>query len=424
MKRTRRLAAFLIALFALGGLAACNSNPSPPAPTAPPTVEYTDESSTEAHTAPETEGVTETSVTDTVPSDTLPDEMITSPAEPETQPPPDEEEREELVKLRSLLSNKTQLRFDANGQFKIMMLSDLHMYGSGLLAEGMNNVKLLVEHEKPDLIILNGDNIADETVKNEEELRNLLKELTDYFEKKGIYWIHVYGNHDTDTELSLLQQQRVYESYDHCLSKGGDVRRCGVGNYVVPLYGSRDENVKFVIWALNSGSYLSEKDKNALFPDGKTPFPGNAAPTYDYIHASQIEWYVETSKLLQEQNGGEVVPSLMAFHIPLQETYTAWINRNGLEWTGQKGGDVGASPYNSGFFDVIRRRGDVKAIVNGHDHTNDFMVEYAGIKLCYCSTASTNPHHDASILGTRIFVIRESDPHDVETYMSYVKDLK
>jgi hypothetical protein len=222
----------------------------------------------------------------------------------------------------------------------------------------------------------------------------------------------------------LVQQQRVYESYGHCLSKRGDVGRLGVGNYVLPLYGVEDDEIKFVVWALNSGDYLSREDRENLFSAGKTPFPGNGSPKYDYIHSEQIAWYEETADLLKEHNGGEPVPGLMAFHIPLQETYTAWINRDGLEWTGQKGGEVGSSAYNSGFFEVLRRRGDIKAVVNGHDHANDFMVHYGGIQLCYCSTVSNNAHYDPNILGTRLFIIRESSPADVETYMTYVKNLR
>ena len=421
MKFKRFLAAFLIAASALTALAGCQSASNGPTDTTAPT-------GTSASTEKETTASTQSSGqedAETTPETTADTEPETQPGESETQAPGDDMTESDTsdARLTELLSNKTKLRFDEKGQFKIMMLSDLHLYGNGLSAAGMQNIKCLVEHEEPDIIILNGDNVADPSIQNEGELRQLLKELTDYLEEKEIYWIHVYGNHDGEMKLPMTQQERVYEAYPHCLSKGSNVRDCGLGNYVVPLYGSEDEDVKFVIWALNSGDYLSAKDRRELFPDGKTPFPGNSAPTYDYIHSDQIEWYEEISRLLQDQNGGELVPGLMAFHIPLQETYTAWINRNGLEWTGQKGGDVGSSPYNSGFFEVLRRRGDVKVIVNGHDHANDFMVNYGGIKLCYCSTASTNAHHDPSILGTRIFVIRESAPQDVETYMVYVKDI-
>lgn len=401
MKRVRILVACLLAVSMLIGCRA-----KPPAP-----VDTPEQSVTDAERHPEnTTASTESEIDET-------------DAETDTQAPSEDGTDIDQARLDALLSNKTKLRFDENGEFKIMMLSDLHLIKDGISTRCLDDIKLLVEHEHPNLIILNGDILAADSIGDEVEFRRILKGLTDYFEDEEIYWIHVYGNHDREYEFSLAKQHHVYKSYPHCLSKAGDLTLHGLGNYVLPLYGSRDEDVKFIVWALDSGGYLSKTDQNALFPGGETPFPGNGSPTYDYIHSDQIEWYVETSKFLQEQNGGEMIPGLMAFHIPLQETYTAWINREGLEWTGQKGGDVGASPYNSGFFEVLRRRGDVKIIVNGHDHANDFMVNYAGIKLCYTSTVTTTAHCDESIRGTRLFIIRESNPVDVETYMTYLKDL-
>ncbi len=398
MKHIRIWVACLVVLSALTASVGCQSGSEQSAETITQTTEVS------ADVATETELV----------------ETETDPVETETVNPVDNDKEAEEARLRAILGGKVKLQFDENGEFKIMMLSDLHMTGSGLNASIMKNIRLLVEHEDPDLIILTGDNIADTSISSEMGLRRVLKPLTDYLEGEEIYWMHVYGNHDGELIFPLDKQHRVYESYDHCLSKAGDVRLHGLGNYVIPLYGAHDEKVKFVIWALDSGDYLSEEDKKTLFPSGKMSFTGTSSPTYDYIHSDQIEWYVEASKFLQEQNGGEKIPGLMAFHIPLQETYVAWLNRDGLEWTGQKGGAVGSSGYNPGFFEVIRRRGDIRAIVNGHDHANDYMVNYAGIKLCYTSTVT---HYDANIRGTRFFVIRESNPADVETYMTYIKDL-
>ena len=109
----------------------------------------------------------------------------------------------------------------------------------------------------------------------------------------------------------------------------------------------------------------------------------------------------------------------MAFHIPLQELYTGWINRASLPHGGEKGEYVCASAYNSGMFEAMRARGDIKATVSGHDHTNSMWVEYGGIKLCYSPTISTVSYHSATERGSRVFVINEQDPSTVDTYMYY-----
>lgn len=320
--------------------------------------------------------------------------------------------------LKAALESKHELRFDSNGNFKIMVLADLHLQAWGL-SEGMANaIRTLLDREDPDLIIFTGDNVADANVNTDEILKATLLQVVSYIEERKIPWMHVFGNHDAEHGYTKEQQQAVYESFDYCISKHGNEGLTGVGNYVVPVYGA-DGTVKFAIWGLDSGAYLSAEDKAALFPT-ESAFTDYPRAIYDYIHQDQIEWYVDISKRLQAANDGTPVPGLMAFHIPLQETYTAWVNREDLPHTGEKNEGVAASSYNSGLFAALHARGDVKAVVNGHDHINDFMVEYGGIKLCYSSTVSTNTYHDATMFGSRVFVINEQAPNEINTYMSYL----
>ena len=369
-------------------------------------------------------GETEDTVADTTGTVTT-----AEPAAPETDPDPETETQTPAVnteptdreRLDEILENKVKLRFDENGEFKIMILADTHIPNGGLPTEVMKNIKTLVNKEDPDFVIFTGDNVVGgDSLKTATQFKITLKTLTDYLDKEGIYWMHVFGNHDGENGLPLADQQKIYESYDKCLSKAGDENITGIGNYVIPLYGADDDTVKFAIWGLDSGDYPTAEEKAELFPSGATSFNGFDSTAYDFIHYDQIEWYKETSKLLQDCNGGEVVPGLMAFHIPLQETNTAWLNRHNLEWTGVKRDPVCSGAYNTGLFEVVRNRGDIKAIINGHDHVNDFMVNYCGIKMCYASTVTTTTYHDEDIMGTRFFVIKESNPSDVDTYMVYL----
>jgi hypothetical protein len=308
-----------------------------------------------------------------------------------------------------------------------MVISDMHINRGGMKPSDLKVIQKMVAKEDPDLIIFCGDNVVDSNVKYMKNFEICLRKLTDFLEEDDRYWIHVYGNHDGEIGISKEEQQAHYESYDHCLSKAGDADVAGVGNYVIPVYGSTEDTadvVKFAVWGLDSGDYLTEEEEAALFPKGTNIFPDYGGTDYDYIRHSQIQWYIESSDLLKANNGGEPVYGLMAFHIPLQETYLAWVNRDGLTWNGVKNEPVAASGFNSGLYEVLRARGDIKAVANGHDHINDFMVEYGGIKLCYCSRINTEYYYDESILGVRMFVVEESDPSDVQTYMSYVKDLE
>ncbi len=347
---------------------------------------------------------------------------VDDPADEPVTPPPAEENET----LKELLENKTKLRFNEDGDFKVMVLADLHAKATGLSKEQQDYVKTMVDREQPDLVILTGDNVrslAAAPIVDAAHMRRVLDTAVGYLEEKGIYWMHVYGNHDDeDNPLDKEAQQAVYEGYEYCLSK--DVQELsGVGNYVVPLYGSdeSEDEIKFAFWGLDSGTYMTEEDKKALFPDGQSVYGDSKSINYDYIHYDQIKWYEKTSEQLEAYAGGKV-PGLMAFHIPIQEYYTAWLNREGTEWDGAKNEVVAASAYNSGLFEVIRNRGDVKAIVCGHDHMNTFMVNYAGIKLCYSPTISTNSYYDEKEMGCRVFTLSEEDPASVDTYMSYLNE--
>lgn len=330
----------------------------------------------------------------------------------------------EASPLDAILENKTKLTFGDDGEFRVMCLGDLHLR-NGQTDSVLKNLKIMVEKENPDLVILLGDIVTDRTIPNKQIFKSVVSKVVNYLEEKGIYWMHVFGNHDCENAVSIANQQAAYESYEYCLSKAGDADLHGVGNYVVPIYGA-DGTVKFALWGMDSGNYMTADEVAELFPMKQSSFPGFTTlnkTQYDYVHYDQIEWYLQVSRMLQEANNGNLVPGLMSMHIPLQEIYTGWINRQGLEWTGSKNEEVSAGCYNSGFFEAMRYRGDIQSVVFGHDHDNDYMVKVGGIKLCFSSTISSLGYaHYPEMMGSRVYVIKESDPANLKTYMSYLSE--
>ena len=318
--------------------------------------------------------------------------------------------------IEETLNSKHKLRFSEDGDFRVLVFSDTHRSNDGI-SDAMNErINTLVDRENPDLIILCGDNMFHKSVTDKETFREVMWDIVDYFEEKQIPWMHVYGNHDDEYGLSKEDQQEVYESFDYCISK--DVEELtGVGNYVHAVYGSNDDEMKFAVWALDSGSYIWNGPE-ANHPGGDPYFTNSA---YDYIRPDQVEWYKETSKQIQEYNDGEVVPGLMAFHIPLQESYLAYVENNkdslidGMFFEGES--SCGA--HNAGLFDAILERGDVKAIINGHDHENTFAVKYKDIILSQAGTVSDTTYFTEDLYGARVFVVNEEEPNNVETYFSY-----
>lgn len=315
--------------------------------------------------------------------------------------------------------SRHRLTFGDDGEFRILVLSDIHGTGNTISTLAKNSMRLLVERENPDLVMFGGDNTWG--ISEEAQLERCIADMVEILEKKQIPWGHVYGNHDAEGDnVKKDRQQEIYESFEYCVSQAGDTDLPGTGNYVLPVYASDNERVLFNIWALDSGDYLTAEESEAYLPISGT-YQGYTTSIYDYISPELVRWYSDTSERMEAYNGA-AVPGMMIFHIPLQESYSAWVNREAVYYTGEKRETVCASEINSGMFAAVTERGDIKAIVNGHDHINTYMVEYAGVKLCYCSTISDSVYNHPDIHGGRVFVIREDDPSDVQTYMSYVND--
>ena len=64
----------------------------------------------------------------------------------------------------------------------------------------------------------------DNTIATEENFKTALDSVASYFETQGIYWMHVFGN------------------------------------YVIPVYGSTGDEVKFAVWGIDSNGYLSAEE--------------------------------------------------------------------------------------------------------------------------------------------------------------------
>ncbi len=334
---------------------------------------------------------------------------------------PVEEIQPENTVPEALQEQKHTLRFDENGEMRILMISDVQASAPAPSQRSLDAIELIVEREQPDLVLFGGDNSLG--CGSEKVLQKYVEKMTEAMESRQIPWAHVYGNHDDEGgALTRAQQQKVYESFEYCVSQTGPEDIKGVGNYVLPVYSSDESRTDpvFAVWGLDSGSYVTDKGlagSEAVL--GHTMFRGHAGSTYAYMPFSQIQWYYNTSEEIEEY-AGHKVPGMMYFHIPLQEFYEVVLNPEQTDMTGVQRDPICAGPLNSGLFTAILERGDIKAISCGHDHVNDYSAEFCGVKLCYASTLGYDTYHDEDIMGARMFIIREENPYEIETYMSYV----
>ena len=115
------------------------------------------------------------------------------------------------------LHNNIELRAHEDGSFKVILISDIQCYNEkGLVNSGtLDVVEAMIEAEKPDLVLLVGDNVWSRNSK--EELRSYLQVMAKPMEDRNIPWAHIYGNHDAEDNdpwywaIDKDEQQEVYE---------------------------------------------------------------------------------------------------------------------------------------------------------------------------------------------------------------------
>lgn len=324
-----------------------------------------------------------------------------------------------------IFTTKQPLRFRPDGNFRIMMFSDIHG-GRGFAADETHDaIEALIAKANPDLVLIAGDICGPGYIhaETEEDVRFVLDAITEPMVRRAIPWAHVFGNHDDNYGVPNAVQQPIYESYPHCISKAGPEDIDGVGNYFLPIFNADGNDVLFGVWGLDSNHSMPEFFEDYGLPADTRYYQACQASSGDYDgpRASQVFWYWQTSKAL-ESHLGHKVPSLMYMHIPTPEHALVTVHKNKVGFKGYQLEDVASHTLNSGLFSACVQRGDVKAIFCGHEHENQFSANYMGIMLGYDGFLSYHACHNEDIRGCRLFDIKADNPADIKTSILLVRD--
>jgi 3',5'-cyclic AMP phosphodiesterase CpdA len=337
------------------------------------------------------------------------------------------------MRLPDAFQTKHPLRFRKDGGYRILMMSDAHLK-PGKEERTLRAMETLIDGVRPDLVLLNGDNVAAFT--SPEMFDGLLARLARPMEERHIPWAHVFGNHDQTPEVSKTYQEAAYERYPWCVSKAGPEELPGEGNYFLPILDENGEPV-FGVWGIDSQQDFKTQTvplnySGDLYWDVMMPSPIVSYSDYDFIRFEQVMWYWNTSVAL-EKLCGRKIPSLMMFHIPLIEFHGMLRNATRTQLRGEYNERLSTSEINSGIFAAAFQRGDVKAMFAGHDHINTFDGIYCGIRMGFDGSIGyeaygvrdNDPGHDRERLrGGRVFDITKDDPWNIRTEMVFVKDFE
>lgn len=289
---------------------------------------------------------------------------------------------------KSTNKKNINLKFKSDGTFKIVQFADCQD-GSSIDPRTVNLMNEILDYEKPDLVVFTGDNI-DGSSKTVYEVKKAIDNIAQPVEIRKIPWAIVFGNHDEEHgRMNKKEMMKVYMSYPHNISQPGLSTIDGVGNYNLLIKNSKDNTPVFNVYMLDSRAN-------------------------NHVSQSQVKWYEHTSKALTAKYH-KTIPSLMFFHIPLPEWNTVW---NSGKAIGEKNEEVCTSNDQNSFFATIAKAGDVIGIFAGHDHTNDYVGDLNGIKLGYSRSIGFKSYgKDGFAKGGRVFLIKESNPYNYETWM-------
>lgn len=265
---------------------------------------------------------------------------------------------------------KPQPRVKDNGKFKIMQLADIHLStGVGHCREAVPDeyhggkceadprtlefAERLIEEEKPDLVVLSGDQVNGDSAP---DAQTAIFKYAQLLIKHKIPYVSIFGNHDDEKTMSRASQMSIIEQLPYSLSRAGPDDIDGVGNYYVEVLArGTSTHSALTIYLLDSHSYS---------PDERQ-WQG-----YDWVKENQIEWFKQTSAGLKKNHKQytHIHMDIAFIHIPLPEYRETESFFNGAWREG-----VTAPMYNSGFRDALVEQG-VVMVSCGHDHANEYCM--------------------------------------------------
>lgn len=341
---------------------------------------------------------------------------------------------QDFVRIANAILDKTnnlRLRFHADGSFKILQISDYQDYINAssrpkVHARTVALFNKMLDTEQPDLVVMTGDQIGGNM--NATLLQDYIAQMVNPCEERKIPWFMVYGNHDEDATTALaagwdkVKQLDYYRSFPYNVNRAsmsGAVQKVGlntncVGDMYLLIYDKEGDNPIYNLWGLDSNRYQTQgitrpKPYESLFQNG----------TWDWFRPAQVDWYSRTSKQIEAAYGK--LNSLMFFHIPLHE----WSNMSAepakFNVTGARGEGECPGNVNSGMFHAALTRGDVKGMFVGHDHVNDYIGSYYGIRLAYDASIGYATY-GGEMKGGRIIELNKSDLSTFNSRMVYAAD--
>ncbi len=306
-----------------------------------------------------------------------------------------------LMSVSAVSAQDIELKFNDNHKFKIVQFTDIHWkYGNPASDKAGERMAEILDAEKPDLVVYTGDLVFAKPA------REGLDKALEAAVTRGIPFAVTWGNHDDEQDLKRK------ELSEYIANKAGNLTSTtegitGITNYTLTVKSADGKRDAAVLYIFDSNSYS----------------PMKKVKGYDWIKHDQVEWYRQMSKAFTSANNDNPLPALAFFHIPLPEFHEAVQNENSY-MVGTRKEKACAPEINSGLASAMLEAGDVMCVFVGHDHVNDYVVDWRGILLGYGRfTGGATVYHDIPEgNGGRVIELTE-DSRTIKTWIR-IKDGK
>lgn len=272
-----------------------------------------------------------------------------------------------------------KLEYDGKEFFRICQLTDIHLGPCPLndpSKKTLESIDSLLSVNKFNLIIITGDIIWGKLIN---EPQKTIGELAQVLNRHKIPVAFTYGNHDTEGDFGRQDLRGLEKLFTNLAPKYNSKIIDDRENYTLEVYKEGILMNVLYVWDSGAYSYLTGEKE------------------YACIDNKQINWF---NKLPYTRNKGNI--DLGFLHIPLPEYGSA---KNIFQ--GEKNEEICSPKVNSGLFYNLLIKGNVKAVFAGHDHDNNFVANYKGVKLAYGNVTGYNTYGSLP-RGCRIIDIYEN----------------
>lgn len=273
------------------------------------------------------------------------------------------------------------LRLDANGEFHIAIFSDLH-YGEEEdgwgITQDVNSTRVMnnvLNSEKPDFVILNGDLITGENTFLTNSTKYLDVVVTPLVEH-NVSWASTYGNHDSQYNLSREALFQEESKYTLSYTKHSPLGIPAVTNYYLLLYPHEKRSPDAplaILWFFDS-----QGGAEFQAPAGSQSIP-------NWVEPSIAAWFQSEQAIIKAKYKKDL-PSLAFVHIP--PTAFIAVQNNLLPNSGEESAhfpglndDVPLAYEGTGWQDVpfmqaLVNTPKLHSVYSGHDHGDAWCANW------------------------------------------------